>query len=78
MSNLLVRDMDAQTIARLKARAQMHRRSLQAEVKAILDAEAALGDRDAWVAWMNEFRTLTKGLPMEDSMDLLRETRDEQ
>ena len=56
MTSLLVRDMDQETVTRLKARAVMHGRSLQAEVRAILEAEAALSDRSAWLAWMDGFR----------------------
>jgi plasmid stability protein len=72
-----VRDVDAQTLERLKARALMHRRSLQAEVKAILEAEAALGDRSAWTAWVEEFRAKAGAGAGPDSADLLREARDE-
>lgn len=38
MSHLLIRDLDVGTIERLKLRAQRHGRSLQEEVKAILQA----------------------------------------
>lgn len=77
MPSLLVRDVDAQTLGRLKTRALMHRRSLQAEVKAILEAEAALGDRDAWTAWLETFRAQAGTGAEPDSTDLLREGRDE-
>lgn len=40
MPQLLVRDLDAATVERLKLRAQRHGRSLQGEVKAILQAAA--------------------------------------
>lgn len=38
MPQLLIRDLDAGTVERLKLRAQRHGRSLQGEVKAILEA----------------------------------------
>ncbi len=40
MPQLLVRDLDAGTLERLKLRAQRHGRSLQGEVRAILAAAA--------------------------------------
>jgi 3-phenylpropionate/cinnamic acid dioxygenase small subunit len=69
--------MDQETVARLKARAVMHGRSLQAEVRAILEAEAALSDRSAWLTWMDGFRAQVGQRPGPDSVDLLRESRDE-
>lgn len=77
MTNLLVRDVDAETVARLKARAVLHGRSLQAEAKAILEAEAALSDRAAWVTFLDGFRSRTRKAGGPDSLDLLRESRDE-
>jgi plasmid stability protein len=43
----LVRDLDAATVERLKLRAQRHGRSLQGEVKAILQAAATLSMDEA-------------------------------
>jgi len=40
MTNLLVRGLDEATLARLKARAKAHQRSLQGEAKLILEAAA--------------------------------------
>ena len=77
MSSLLVRDVDAQTLARLKARAVLHGRSLQAEVRGILEAEATLSDQTAWLAWMDEFRTRIGQRPGPDAVDWVRESRDE-
>ena len=77
MANLLVRDVDAETLARLKALAAQHSRSLQAEVKAILVAEAAFSDRTAWLNWMDGFRARIGQRPGAEAQDLLRESRDE-
>jgi len=77
MANLRVRDMTTETLARLKAQAAMHGRSLQAEVRAILEAEAALSDRSEWQAWMDSFRAQVGRRPGADSVELLRESRDE-
>ena len=40
MAQVLVRDLDAAVVAKLKAHAANHGRSLQAELKAILEAQA--------------------------------------
>ena len=77
MSNLLVRDVDPEAVARLKIRAVLHGRSLQAEVKAILEAEATLSDQSAWTAWVEGFRTRVGARPGPDAVALLRESRDE-
>ena len=47
MPQLLVRDLDAGTVERLKLRAQRHGRSLQGEVRAILEAAATFSMREA-------------------------------
>ncbi len=77
MVNVLVRDMEAETVNRLKARAALHGRSLQAEVRAILEDEAALSDHSAWLAWMDGFRTQVGQQSGSDSVELLRESRNE-
>ena len=78
MSDLLVRDVDPAAVVRLKARALQHGRSLQAEVKAILEAEAALSDATAWLSWAEAYRArLRPSTAGADSLDLLRESRDE-
>jgi len=77
MTDLLVRDMNPKTVARLKAQAHQHGRSLQAELRAILEREAALQDTTAWEAWLQDFRSRTAGRWGDESLDLLRESRDE-
>lgn len=47
MPHLLVRDLDAGTVERLKLRARQHGRSLQGEVKAILQAAALFSMSEA-------------------------------
>ena len=77
MPSLLVRDVEPKVLAQLKARAQGHGRSLQAEVKAILEQEAALSDRAAWLDWVSEFSSRAGRKLGPDSTDLVRESRDE-
>jgi len=47
MSHLLIRDLEVGTIERLKLRAQRHGRSLQEEVRAILQAAATISISEA-------------------------------
>jgi antitoxin FitA len=76
MAQILVRDLDERVVKRLKARAERHGRSLQGEVKAILEREAtrkSAGDRLKIIA---EARALLKGRTFSDSAELIREDRD--
>lgn len=74
MAQLLVRALDHAIIARLKARARQHGRSLQGEVKIILVEAAALSLREARAVsahWQKQFH----GQPLSDSAALIREDR---
>jgi plasmid stability protein len=77
MSQVLVRDLDPELMERLKHRAQRHGRSLQAELKTILE-ETARAD-----ARMEEARRRAELLreqfadrTFSDSSELIREDRD--
>jgi plasmid stability protein len=61
MAQVLVRDLDRAVVEKLKARAADHGRSLQAELKAILEAQA---------------RQVTKGRLHTDSGELQAEDRE--
>ena len=74
MPHILVRDLDPGTIERLKSSAKRHGRSLQGEVKAILQETMPMP--------MSEFRVVTakwqksfKGRKFNDSAKLIREDR---
>ena len=76
MGSILVRGLDQKTIERLKERARLNRRSLQQEVKALLE-------RAADVLTMREARRLSDrwshrlgGRRFSDSAQLIREDRD--
>lgn len=47
MAQILVRDLDDETVQRLKTRAQQNGRSLQGEAKLILTRAAGIGFKDA-------------------------------
>ena len=75
MPDILVRDLDSHTIEQLKLSAKQHGRSLQGEVKAILEETVPMT--------MSEFRAVTekwqkrlKGRKFSDSAKLIREDRE--
>jgi len=72
---LLVRDLDADTVERLKLRAQRHGRSLQGEVKAILQAAATFSMSEADAVAEGWQRKLAGGV-YRDSAEALREDRE--
>ena len=79
MSQILVRDLDHDVVAQLKERARRNRRSLQAEVRIILE-EAA--DRSRRRANLEELLAVADRIRREagpqtsDSVNLIREDRD--
>ncbi len=75
MAQLLVRDLDPETIERLKARAKHHGRSLQGEVKAILEAAASVSIDEARRISEQWYGRLA-GREFADSAELIREDRE--
>ena len=69
MAQVLVRDLDPAVVARLKARARRSRRSLQAEVKGILE-QAVLVDAPAARALAARIRRTLEGRVHSDSGEL--------
>jgi plasmid stability protein len=75
MPNILIRDLDASILEKLKKSAQQHGRSLQSEAKGILveAAERNEGDlrriSEKWILRLS-------GRKHSDSADLLRKDRD--
>ncbi len=76
MPSILIRDLDAKTIRRLKARAAANRRSLQAEAKAILESGAVEKNFDELRREAEEFSKTFMGRRLANSVDLIREDRD--
>ena len=75
MPDILVRDLDSHTIARLKLSAKQHGRSLQREVKAILEeiVPMTMGEaRAVSEKWQKHLR----GRTFSDSAKLIREDRE--
>jgi plasmid stability protein len=79
MAQLLVRDMDERVVERLKRRAAEEGRSLQSEVKLILE-EAALEpkvDMETARKICAEFRRRFRGRKFPDTVKLIREDREQ-
>jgi len=75
MPQVLVRDLDTTTIERLKARAQRTGRSLQGELKAILEDAAEQGTVDPR-ALAERVQALFAGRHFSDSAELIRGDRE--
>ncbi|AGY58528.1 FitA-like ribbon-helix-helix domain-containing protein [Gloeobacter kilaueensis] len=76
MADILVRDLDPETIERLKQLAQSHNRSLQSELKAILEVAARTQRIHAEVvASIDALRASLKP-SNRTAVELLREERD--
>jgi antitoxin FitA len=78
MAQILVRNLDDALVARLKERAKLNHRSLQGEVKALLEEAAPMATKaealaivDKWQRYWKE-----KGKTFSDSAELIRQMRD--
>ncbi|MCD6217233.1 Arc family DNA-binding protein [bacterium] len=75
MAEILVRNLDKKTVDRLKKRAKKKGRSLQTEVKQILEQAASI-DMDAARKLTSNIRSGLKRKKFSDSTELIREDRD--
>jgi len=76
MPNVLVRDIDDRDLELLKRRAEACGRSLQAELKRILELAARASDEDAARALAERVSAALAGRPHPDSTALVREDRE--
>ena len=74
MGQVLVRNLSREVVRKLKMRAQQHRRSLQEELKDILEQAARHNAKDVQ-AKVNQVRKLFAGRKFSDSSDLIRQDR---
>jgi plasmid stability protein len=73
MPDILIRNLDANALARLKSRAKRHHRSLQAEARLVLERAAGAEDVRAMLAsWKNRLADRQ----FDESAALIREDRD--
>lgn len=78
MAQILVRNLDQETVDKLKEQARLHGRSLQQEAKRLIE-EAANEPRlnnETALKQIKEVRKLFKGKKFPDSVKLIREDRD--
>jgi len=77
MAQLLIRNINDDAIARLKARAKARGRSLQAETRRILEQAAAVDPDEFWTA-ADQFRArlAATGMSFPDSTEEIREARE--
>lgn len=75
MPQLLIRNLDEQTIQTLKERARHHNRSLQGEVKLILEEYANRPDESPLVI-ADRWQSYFAGRSFSDSAELIREDRE--
>jgi antitoxin FitA len=76
MASVLVRDLDPAVVHRLKARAEENGRSLQKELKALLEQAAAQANWAEARADIERVRKRFAGRQFSDSTELIREERD--
>lgn len=78
MPQILVRNLDSRVVRCLKDRAKARGRSLQAEVKTILEqaVDEPKLDRQAALKLCDEIRLRFEGRAFTDSVELVREDRD--
>jgi antitoxin FitA len=74
MGQVLVRNLGAQVVRKLKLRARQHRRSLQEELREILEHAARQNPADAQ-AKVNQVRKMFAGRRFTDSSELIRRDR---
>jgi plasmid stability protein len=74
MGQVLVRNLQAEVVRKLKRRARQHRRSLQEELKEILEHAAKTGPASAR-AGVEEVRKMFAGRRFTDSSTLIRGDR---
>jgi plasmid stability protein len=74
MPDILVRGLDAETVKRLKARAEQHGRSLQSEVKMLVERVAGSGNEHVATVLKRWEKRFT-GRRFSSSARLIREDR---
>ncbi len=76
MANLTIRNLDDAVVERLKKRAKANNRSLEAEVRDLLERSVGPMSRDEFISLARRIRAMTPNVPQTDSTLLIREDRD--
>lgn len=78
MAQILVRELDERVVRTLKRRAKARRRSLEGEVRAILEGIAEREERrDEFMEELKSLQAELSNVRTTDSVELLREAREE-
>ena len=76
MANLTIRNLDDAVVDRLKVRAKAHNRSLEAEVRDLLERSVGPMSREEFISLARRIRAMTPNVSQTDSTLLIREDRD--
>ncbi len=76
MANLTIRNLDDEVVAKLKARAKAHHRSLEAELREILTTIVGRRAREDFLARADRIAAMTPDVAQTDSTEIIREDRD--
>ncbi|MFO8028483.1 MAG: Arc family DNA-binding protein [Cyclonatronaceae bacterium] len=78
MADILIRNIDDETLERLKKKAMANNRSMNAEIKSLLEKYAGTSTREEAISMIAEARVSyeARKKPVPDLMGLLREDRD--
>jgi antitoxin FitA len=76
MASVTIRNLDETTVRALKQRAKVNHRSLEAELREILQSAVRTRNKAELMAIADRIRAMTPNIPQTDSTELLREDRD--
>ena len=76
MTNLTIRNLVDAVVERLKNRAKANNRSLEAEVRDLLERSVGPMSREEFIGLARRIRAMTPNVPQTDSTLLIREDRD--
>ena len=77
MATLTIRNLDQAVVDRLKAQAKANNRSLEGELRTILEAKVPVLDKKGILERVDRIAAMTPpGVKQTDSVELLREDRD--
>lgn len=77
MASVTIRNLDDDIVAKLKAQAKAHNRSLEAELRQILTNSASTLPAVDLRELANRIAAMTPNVPQTDSAELLQELRDQ-
>jgi plasmid stability protein len=75
MAQVIIRNLEEQIVSRLRTRARLHGKSLEQELRDVLNAAASLTTEEK-LAVIDEFRSRTPPGPAIDAAELVRQGRE--